>query len=108
MSNRGRLSDRILGFQRAANRLQRDRRFARAARRDCPGDRIALGLVHLETRTMLSVSAIVGPLPSLSAPAPVQGRRSRPDLVLFAMISLQQCHDGSPTAPTGYLGDPHT
>jgi hypothetical protein len=35
-------------------------------------------------------------------------RRSRPDLVLFAMISLQQCHDGSPTAPTGYLGDPHT
>jgi hypothetical protein len=36
------------------------------------------------------------------------GRRSWPDLVLFAMTSLQQCHDGSPTAPTGYLGDPHT
>ena len=35
-------------------------------------------------------------------------RRSRPDLVFFAMSSLQQCHDGSPTAPTGYLGDPHT
>ena len=34
-------------------------------------------------------------------------RRSRLDLVLLAMTSLQQCHDGSPTPPTGYLGDPH-
>jgi hypothetical protein len=36
----------------------------------------------------------------------LQGKRSRSDLVFRAMSSLQQCHDGSLTTPTGYLGDP--
>ena len=72
MSNRRHVSDWILGLERAANRLDRDRRPGHPAQTDRRRERIAPALDHLETRTMLAVSANIGPLPASPAPAQSQ------------------------------------
>ena len=72
MMQRGRISDRFLGFERRAKKPVRDHCPGRTAQPDRRGQWIALALDHLETRTMLSVSAIINPMPSSSTPAPAQ------------------------------------
>ena len=72
MSNRRHVSDWILGLERAANRRDRDRGPGHPAQADCRRKSIAPAVDHLETRTLLAVSALIGPLSASSAPAQSQ------------------------------------
>ena len=72
MPDHGQPADNLLGLRRTANRHERDRRHGRAGPRDRHGEHIELRIECLETRTLLSVSAVIGPLPASSTPGATQ------------------------------------